>query len=135
MKGGRHTRTIPIQPLLIVLMNCTFLPLPSFADDSQAVDQASMDQFYAEQEQKLNLAASQLETAHQAGHISDAEYEEAKKGLDETREFVRTQGKNLGPQMAAVQEAAAPIMAAHNACQDLQEDPQGYQACVQSKLQ
>jgi hypothetical protein len=140
-------------------LSCVFFLEPSFADEyedlSQAVtaqyqeaagnlqnelgdypaDSVSVEEFYAEQERNLAQTASELETAHQAGHISDADYEEAKKSLAETQEFILTRGDSLSPQMAALGQAAAPILAAHDACQDLDEDPQGYQTCVQSKLQ
>ena len=142
-----------------ILLTSVSFSVPSFADQSEdqgktmaaqyqaaaeelqnkagsyPTDPASIEQFYADQKQKLDQAEAQFEIAHQAGHISDADYKSAKKSIAETREFIMTEGKNLGPQMAAANQAAAPIIAAHNACQHLQEDPQGYQACVQSKIQ
>jgi hypothetical protein len=145
--------------LFVVILSFVCFSLPSFADNSEEYaqttaaeyqeaeqnlrdimsvypeSQAGTEQFYAEQKRKLDEVSQQLEIAHQTGQMSEADYEEAKKGLAETREFILTEGKNLGPQMAALNQAAAPIMAAHSACQNLENDPQGYQACIQSKIE
>lgn len=96
---------------------------------------ASLEQFYAEQKRKLDEVNQELETARQAGQMSQADYEEAQKGLAETREFIETEGKTLGPEMEKARQMAQPIIAAHKACQNLQENPQAYQECVQSKIE
>ena len=98
-------------------------------------DPASLEPFYAEQKRKLAEVSQQLETARQAGQMSQADYEEAQKGLAETREFIETEGKNLGPEMEKARQMAQPIITAHHACQNLQGNPQAYQACVQSKIE
>ena len=103
--------------------------------DEYPTDPVSLGRFYAEQKRKLDEVDEQLETARQAGQMSQADYEEAKKGLAETREFIETEGKNLGPEMEKARQMTEPIIAAHKACQNLQEDTQAYQECVQSKIE
>jgi len=115
-----------------LILSFVFFSPPSFSDEG---DYAQTEPFYAEQKRKLAEVSQQLETARQAGQMSQADYEEAQKGLAETREFIETEGKNLGPEMEKARQMAQPIITAHHACQNLQENPQAYQACVQSKIE
>lgn len=108
--------------------------LQNETSESFSYDSAAAERFYAEQERNLDQVASELDSAYRAGYISEVDYGKAKKSLAETREFIVTEGKNLGSQMADLNQAAAPLMAAHDACQDFGENPQSYQACFQSKL-
>ena len=118
--------------IFAVILSFVFFSPLSFGDEG---DYGQTEQFYVEQKRKLDEAGQQLETARQAGQMSQADYEEAQKGLAETREFIETEGENLGPEMEKARQMAQPIITAHHACQNLQENPQAYQACVQSKIE